>query len=111
MEQETANIQTGVVVNEEQLDMLLQGLWERVRRAGEFIHELRLRKTELTERVEALERDLSRLKAELSTRDDIIKTLTEQQNAGSQGKTFTNGERDAIAARVKELLVKLEGYL
>jgi len=111
VENDTANIQTSVAVDEQHLEVLLQGLWARVRRAGEFIRELRLQKTELSERVEALERDLSRLKAELATRDDLIKTLTEQQEAGGQGKTFTNGERDAIAARVKELLGKLEGYL
>ena len=113
LEQDTIHTTSDSPADEQQIARLLQGVWDRVHQAGELIKELRAQRSDLVRRMEALESEFSRMKGELANRNGIIKTLTEQQNAAetAQGKGFTNGERDAITARVKELLARIESYL
>ena len=113
LEQDTIHTTSGSPADEQQVARLLQGVWDRVHQAGELIKELRTQRSDLVRRLEALESEISRMKGDLANRNEIIKTLTEQQTAAetAQGKGFTNGERDAIAARVKELLARIDSYL
>ena len=92
---------------------MLQGLWEKVRQAGELITELRSQKSMLGVRVEELQRDIEHLKKKGAEQEEVVKSLSQQLSTAEsvEGKMFSNGEREKIAERVKELLVRIEGYL
>jgi uncharacterized small protein (DUF1192 family) len=113
LEQVTGKTETEISPDEQQFTRLLQGLWDRVRRAGDMVVQLRSQNADLAERVVFLEQELSRLKAELSTKDEQVKSLTERQDAAQSlsDRLFSNGDRESIAARAKELLARIEGYL
>lgn len=113
MEQNTDHTQTESGAEEQQLSRILQGLWDKVRRAGELITELRSQNNDLDQRADVLEREISRVKAELSARDEAVRSLTDQLKAAgaSNNGVVLNGERDSLVAKVRELLSRIDGYL
>jgi len=53
------------------------------------------------------------LKHEIARKDEAVARL-QAQRAGEEaqrGAVLANGERDALAARVKDLIARLEAYL
>ena len=103
--------------DEERLEELFQGLWDRVRHAGDLIAELRSQKGNIQGQLEKaesalgdLQRDLTNAKKEILEKNAIIKDL-QQQMARDDGKMLSNGEKEALAAKARELLARIEGYL
>ena len=91
----------------------LKGLWERTRRAAELITELRGEKRVLQSRLEELERQVAMLQQELAKKEQLLRKVTAESgaSAASRAALLAEGEREALAQRVKELLVKLAAYL
>jgi len=89
----------------------LKVLWDRVKRASETIGKLREEKSALAAQFERLELELSSARSELARKEELIKTLSEQSNVAERSAFGSNGEREALASRVKELLAKLNSYL
>jgi len=83
----------------------LRSLWERAKRAGEVITELRVEKKALEAKVEQLESELLRIRQELEAREQQIASAT------VPAASFPDAERDILVRKAKELLVKLEAYL
>jgi len=83
-----------------------KALWESVRRAAESITRLREEKRELQGNVERLERELQQVRHEVM---QLKRQVGEQGSAGSMA--FAGGEREALSAKVKELIAKLDAYL
>ena len=111
-EQQPANAAT-VQSDVEAVEAALRGLWDRTRKAGELIAELRGENASLRARAEGLQKDLEGLKHEIARRDEAVARL-QAQRAGEEaqrGAVLANGERDALAARVKDLIARLEAYL
>lgn len=81
-------------------------LWESARRAAETITRLREEKHDLAEAVKRLEKEL------LQVRQEAMQ-LKRQVSEHGNGKdvSMAGGERDALAAKVKELISKLDAYL
>jgi chromosome segregation ATPase len=98
---------------EHKLEELLQGLWDRVHQAGEAVQRYRSEQGVLLARLEDLERELATAKRELASKEQIVISLSAQQQAAgaADGRIMTNGEREALAARVRDLLSRIEGYL
>ena len=103
--------------DEERLEELFHGLWERVKQAGDLISELRAEKESLRSRMEQTEtefqsvmKDLTNAKKELLERNATIKDL-QQRVARGDGNMLSNGEKEALAAKARELLARIEGYL
>ena len=103
--------------DEERLEELFQGLWERVKQAGDLISELRGQKESILGRLERIEAEFQDLQKELTnSRKDVlernatIKNL-QQQVAKDDGRILSNGEKEALAAKARELLARIEGYL
>ena len=84
----------------------LRVLWEKVKRAGELIGTLREENGTLRARCDQLERELQKLQAEVQKREQ-----TAARAARDAGTIVSNGEKEALVARVKELLGKIEAYL
>ncbi len=91
----------------------LKALWERTRRAAELIAELRAEKKELQQRLGRLEDETRHLREELARKEHLLKNLASETAAqgSTRGALVTNGEREALLIKVKELLGKLEAHL
>ena len=99
-------------MEERNLESALKSLWDRARKAGEAIASLREENALLRSRLSEVEAELIALRAELGRKDATINELrTAQAEAEQQAVLVTNGDRDAVVARVKLLLAKLEAYL
>jgi uncharacterized coiled-coil DUF342 family protein len=90
------------------LDEAFQALWDRARRTAELIQQLREERRALTAQVDQLRNEVRELQQDVRKRDDQIKRSAGEATASAG---FGNGERQALAARVKELLVKIDAYL
>jgi hypothetical protein len=60
--------------------------------------------------IQNLQRDLTSARKELLERNATIKEL-QQQMARSDGSSLSNGDKEALAAKARELLARIEGYL
>lgn len=91
----------------------LKALWERARRTSEVIHGLREEKQELQAKVEQLENELRRLQMDMAKKEQTLREVgaTGDEAALKKAVVIGNGERDALATRIKVLLAKLEAYL
>lgn len=90
----------------------LRALWDRAKRAGELIALLRGENEELRARVAELQGEVLTLKQELTRREQAVAQAIER--AGEEAKRHalvTNGERDALIARVRSLIARLDAYL
>ncbi len=110
MDQTSAEVSTASTGSTASVEGSIGALWECAKRASEFITQLRSEKRALQGRVDQLERDLRQLRAELSKIEQAVKSGPDA-GEGRHGALFTNGDRDAMMRRVKELLAKLDAYL
>lgn len=92
------------------IDVWLKGLWDRAKKAAEVIARLREEKAELQARVNSLEEELSRLRSDLGKSEEMLRTVASDQN-GTDETFLSNGEREQLSAKVKDLLAKLEAYI
>lgn len=91
----------------------LKALWDKTKRAGELIAELRTERTTLQRKLQELEQELGTVRTQLGQREEMIKKLVADASkmAPKEDVLFTDGERQALTTKVKELLAKIEGYL
>jgi septal ring factor EnvC (AmiA/AmiB activator) len=111
-EQQPANAAT-VQSDVAAVEAALRGLWDRTRKAGELIAELRGENASLRAQLEGLRKDLEVVKHEVARKDEAVARL-QAQRAGEEaqrGAVLANGEREALAARVRDLIARLDAYL
>ena len=91
----------------------LSRLWEKARRAGELIAQLRAEKADLDLKVEQLEGEITQLKEQLAMKEELVRTMSEKQSLAeaTEGGIMVDGDREALSAKVKELLARIDGYL
>ena len=90
----------------------LKTLWERARRTSEVIHGLREEKRELQAKVEQMEQEMRRLHQEMAKKEQTLRTVGATGEEGlRKAVVIADGEREAMATRIKSLLAKLEAYL
>ena len=88
------------------VEVSFRALWESARRAAELIAGLRQERQALQAHVARLERELQQVKAETL---QLRKQASEQTKEG--GASLAGGDRDLLAAKVRELIAKLDAYL
>ncbi len=95
------------------IESALKTLWEKARRAGELIAALKEENALLRSKLEEMQLQLEHLNQELVQRDQSITQLeAEQAEADSKREElFANGEREALALKVRDLLAKIDSYL
>jgi uncharacterized coiled-coil DUF342 family protein len=94
------------------VEQALKGLWERVRRAGDIIQQLREERRALLSQVDQLRSDVQHLQEELGRKDQVLrKAQSERVTPAADAASLSNGDREAMARKVKELLLKLDAYL
>jgi chromosome segregation ATPase len=91
----------------------LQALWEAARKAADAIESLRNQRTSLSERVKALEGDISKIKSDLAKSESLVASLKEEkvQSETARAAVQFNGDREVLMAKVKDLLARIDGYL
>lgn len=110
VDQTSAEVSTASTGSTTPVENSITALWECAKRASELITQLRSEKRALQARADQLERELRQLRAELSRIEQVMKNAPDPAE-GRHGLLFTNGDRDAMMSRVKELLAKLDAYL
>jgi|WetSurMetagenome_2_1015567.scaffolds.fasta_scaffold107318_2 chromosome segregation ATPase len=88
----------------------LKALWERVRRAGDLIQQLREERQALHTQVEQLRTEVQHLQNELSRKEQILGSMPPHRE-GDAARVFGNGEREALVQKVKDLLARIDAYL
>ena len=91
----------------------VKALWEKAKLAGELIIRLREEKQTLQTQSVALQQEVAKLRTELVAKEQQLQKLMTTQ-ASSEAKStsaFSNGERDQLTSKVKELLARIEAYL
>ncbi len=113
MEQQQPESGPGFPAELKAVESSLKALWERARRTSEVIHGLREEKQELMSKVEQLENDVRRLQQEMTRKEQTLRAVGAAEDEATLKKALVigNGERDALATRIKLLLAKLEAYL
>lgn len=89
----------------------LKVLWEKVRRAGEVIVQLREEKQALQAQVSVLQQEIARLREELAAKDQQLQRAAAGVHEAKAAALISNGERAQLAAKVKELLARIDAYL
>jgi TolA-binding protein len=94
------------------LDASLTAMWERARRAVELIGQLREEKRVLQERVRELEGKIQTVQQQYRDVQEQLKAQPHQQvDQDAAPSLLSNGEREALKGRVRDILAKLEAYL
>ncbi|HEX9007148.1 MAG TPA: hypothetical protein VF889_07630 [Bacteroidota bacterium] len=95
------------------LEESLRALWERAQLAAETVTQLRNERKALHHQVHELEERLRQAEQELRDAQEQLKTQPPAQALPENGQApaFGNGEREALAGRVRDLLAKLDAYL
>ncbi len=90
------------------IDIWLKNVWDRAKKTAEVISRLREEKAELQSKVASMEEEILRLKQEIVKYEEALKSAP----ASHENQAFlSNGEREQLIARVKQLLTKLDGYV
>ena len=112
MEQQQTDTSTGLHGDVKSIESSLKALWERARRTAEVIHGLREDKRALEAKVGEMESEVRRLQQELLKKEQALKATASQGDGGAGKSAFlSNGEKEALAAKIKVLLSKIEAYL
>ncbi len=95
------------------LDPGLRGLWERTKLAGDLIVQLRQEKGILQSRAEDLEKQVTVLRQELTRKEELMRKMESERIARESQQTgiFSNGEREMLTMKLKDLLAKIDAYL
>jgi chromosome segregation ATPase len=88
----------------------LKALWDRVRRASDLIQQLREERQALLSQIEQLRAEVKHVQNELLRKEQILGSLPPAGEGGA-GRAFGNGEREALAQKVKDLLARIDAYL
>jgi predicted nucleic acid-binding Zn-ribbon protein len=112
VDQQLAETNIPKPVEENSIEGALKTLWEKTRRAGEAIARLREEKMLMQTRVGELEREVMKLRKEISQKEELVAQVKAAQFASSNdGSSFTHSQRLELINRVKELLAKIDPYL
>ena len=109
VEHSTGTMTTTLTGDGRSVESALKTLWERVQGAGDLIQQLREERQALLSQVDQLRSEVQHLQQDLSRKEQLMKTMTVSQ--GQSGAAFANGEREALARKVKDLLAKIDAYL
>jgi len=88
----------------------VKALWEKVRRAGDLIQQLREERQALLVQIEQLRAELQHVQNELARKDQMVASMP-QSGAPDGARAFGNGEREVLAQKVKDLLARIDAYL
>ena len=95
------------------LESSLEALWEKARRVSEALVQMRESNGELLRKVEDLESVGEGLKQELATKERELERLRQDalrlQTNGSN--ILTKEEKEALKARIKDLIGKINSHL
>jgi chromosome segregation ATPase len=95
------------------LETSLEALWEKARKVSEVLVQLKETNTSLQKRVEDLESIEQRLKQELTSKQgELDRSRQEALRLQSNGSNIlTKEEKEALKARIKDLIIKLNSHL
>ena len=123
--QQTAETEAAIAKESQLLEEIFKPVWEKVRKAGELIHQLQADNERLShkladlersssQKIQSLEGELKSIRDELLAREQEIKKVRTEntQLMGNDGQhMFSYEEREIIKERIRELIAKINSYL
>ena len=95
------------------LEISLEALWEKAHRVSEALVQTKEKNSDLRKRVEDLEAAEQRLMREVADKEREVEHLRQEalrlQSNGSN--ILTKEEKEALKARIKDLITKLSSHL
>ena len=114
MNQRVAEPEISVLSEPSTVEDFLKTLWERVRSAGEMIHDLRGDKQKLAGRVTELEQEVMTLRSEMQQRDHELKRLRAERThllSADGNAGFTVEERETLKVKIHDIISKINSHL
>lgn len=95
------------------LETSLEALWEKARRVSEVLIQLKETNGDLRKRLEGLEAVEQRLMKDSAEKEREVERLRQEVlRAHSDGShMFTKEEKEALKARIKDLITKISSHL
>lgn len=108
-----AEIDVGSSRGSRALENALTTLWEKARRASEIILGLREENRILQKKAADLEAELAAIKQSLDARSQEMRSLKEQFSVlqSHNNDSFSKEEKEALKAKIQELILKIDSYL
>ncbi len=91
------------------IESQIKTLWEKAQQAGDVINRLREDKHVLQARVGQLEQELARLRSDLHAREQQVQNMSATESKSTP--ILSNGEKEQLTAKVKDLLARIDAYL
>jgi len=110
VEDSTGDTTSAGVADVRSVENAVKALWERVRRAGDLIQQLREERQALLVQIEQLRAEVQHVQNELARKDQMLSSIPPSGTAEG-ARAFGNGEREALAQKVKDLLARIDAYL
>lgn len=94
-----------------QIEDSVKALWEKAKLAGELIVRLREEKQALRSENAALQAEVAKLRNELLIKEQQMQKAIANAAETKNASLVSNGEREQLTIKVKELLARIDAYL
>lgn len=95
----------------QQVEESVKALWERAKQAGELIARLREEKQAMQTENASLQQQVAQLRKELAAKDQQVQQAAATVAGSMNAAKLSNGDREQLTAKVKELLARIDAYL
>jgi DNA repair exonuclease SbcCD ATPase subunit len=111
--EQQADIEVGSIRDSKGLEGIFRTLWDRVRQAAELIEHLKGENRTLRGNNTQLVEQVASLRTELKEREEALHEIKEQhqQALNRSNNVFPVAEKEAVKARIRELITKINSHL
>ncbi len=114
MDYQQTNTEIKVALDPKELEVEINNLWDKIKRASELIFLLREENQQLKEQNSSLVQKLEELKEKLTAKEQEISKIKAEyarvMNTAA-GDIFTPQEKEALRKRINELIAKVNSHL
>lgn len=107
-------VEVNTATNGNSIEGMLQVFWEKAKAAAALITQLREEQRTLSDKLTVFERELNKIRGELSQKEQEVKRLRAENaqltNANGQA-AFTEEEKELLKSRIRDLIAKINSHL
>jgi len=114
LNQNSTETEVDVIKDNESIENLLKGFWERVQTLGEMVKQLRRDNNTLRNQIEQLESETAELRAKIHDKDleyRRLRTEYSQIKSSQSAEFMSQQEREEIKNKIRELISKINSHL
>ena len=114
MDYQQPGMEIKVTVEQKELEVEINNLWEKIKKASEMIFLLREENQQLKEEKNGLIKKNEELQEKLSVKEqEIVRIKSEYARLlnNASGSAFTPQEKEALRVKINELITKINSHL